>query len=176
MAKRQQKARPVGADFYRGHGFSNLGGLEGEKTQAALASFRSTEEGVELKGNLFKPVVTADFPGAPTGLPVNWLLFPDRKFDYCLIRLEPGSDWPFHLHGYGDEIYLVISGHGRVTLGDREYDAVQHDVFHIPPGTRHTMVNTSEDEDFCIFAVNAPAIRPDLRSPYWAFVSKADPG
>ena len=168
LSKDRPRSGGIGRSFYRNQGFSKLGGLEAEKTRAAADALRRAREGVPLNGNLFKPVVTADFPGAPTWLPVNWLLFPDRKFDYCLINLKPGCDWPLHLHGYGEEIYLVISGHGRVTLGDRDYEATQHDVFHIPPGTPHTMVNTSEDQDLCIFAVNAPAVWPELRSEYWA--------
>lgn len=160
--------RPKGREFYQGSGFSNVQGRGADAVRSAAAHLQEAKSQVALKGNLFEPVVTADFPGAPTWLPVNWLVFPDRKLDYCLIKMQPGTDWPLHVHGYGEEVYVIIAGEGEVTLGDQTYGATRHDVFHIPAGTPHAMVNRSDSEEFCILAINAPAIAPELRSAYWA--------
>ena len=155
-------------DFYRGEGFSHLTGPDASRVHEVTASRRAVRDRTPLKGNLFSPVVTAEFPGAPAGLPVNWLLFPDRGFDYCLIRMQPGAEWPLHVHGYGEEVYVVISGAGNVTLEDTEYHAEQWDVFHIPAGTRHSMRNSEPNSELCILAINTPPVDHELRSAYWA--------
>lgn len=160
--------RPKGKNFYLGKGFADLSGPQAPKVREATEALRKIRSSVSPKGNLFDPVVTAQFPGAPTGLPVNWLLFPDRGFDYCLIHLQPGANWPMHLHGYGQEVYVVIKGKGKVTLEETEYDAAEWDVFHIHAGIPHTMRNTEADSDFCVLAINTPAVSHELRSQYWA--------
>lgn len=157
-------------EFFIGNGFSRLTGPLADN----VAKFDETldrareEAGFEPKGNLNKPVITAEFPGSPTDLPINFLALPNRQMDYCLIRIQPGHGFPEHVHGYGDEIYLVMSGHGKVRIDGELYDAGPMDVFHQRTGIPHEVFNPSENtEDFCVFAVNTPAVQHNLRSAYW---------
>lgn len=157
-------------DFYEGRGFSKLSGPGASDVE----DYWSEQEHLHSRmfsavGNLFRPVVTAEFEGAPTDLPVNWLLLPDRGMDYCLINIQPGYGFPEHVHGYGTEFYLVVSGSGCVRLGGKLHDAGTHDVFHISPGMPHEVFNPVDStEPFRVFAVNSPAIRHTLRSSYWS--------
>jgi quercetin dioxygenase-like cupin family protein len=89
--------------------------------------------------------------------------------DYCLIQMEPGRGFPEHVHGYGDEFYLVISGTGKVRLSGVLHDANPLDVFHIQPGVEHELFNPSTNSGlFEVFAVNSPGVHQDLRSAHWA--------
>lgn len=157
------------SDFFTGRGFSKLKGPESglvRKFWEDLDERRDAE--FHPAGNLNKSVITADFPGCPTELPVNWLLLPDRQMDYCLIKVSPGSGFPEHVHGYGDELYLVISGNGCVRLDGQLYEAGPMDIFHIRPGVAHELFNPGDSgATLEIFAVNTPAVHHELRSDYW---------
>ena len=69
-----------------------------------------------LVGNLDEERLVATFEGTRCLLPINWLAMPERKFEYVLIKTEPGHSFPEHVHGYGDEIYLILGGTGTVYL------------------------------------------------------------
>lgn len=157
-------------DFYTERGFSRLVGPGAEDVVSFWQEQASVRDRiVRPVGNLFEPVVTAEFVGAPCDLPINWLVLPERGMDYCLISIEPGFGFPEHVHGYGNELYLVVEGRGKVRLDGVLYDASRHDVFHIGPGVPHEVFNPKESTGpLRVFAVNTPAVRHDLRSTYWS--------
>jgi len=156
--------------FFEGNGFSRLTGPQADAAREFDRTVNEAREtaGFTPKGNLHDAVITAEFPGCPTDLPIDFLTLPNRMMDYCLIHIKPGHGFPEHVHGYGDEIYLVISGRGKVRIDGVVYDAGPHDVFHQRTGVAHEVWNPAENtEDFDVFAVNAPAVHQDLRSTYW---------
>lgn len=160
----------AGDDFYQGNGFSKLTGPLAESVKQFDEKLAEAREaaGWSPKGNLRQPVITAEFPGCPADLPINFLAHPARQMDYCLIRIQPGHGFPEHVHGYGEEIYLVISGHGKVRVEGVLYDAGPMDTFHHRAGIAHEVYNPAENaEVFEVFAVNVPGVRQDLRSAYW---------
>jgi quercetin dioxygenase-like cupin family protein len=156
-------------EFFLGHGFDRISGPEA----AVVGDFREElgrrRERLALTGNLYEPRVRADFPGSECLLPVNWLLMPERKFDYVLLRARPGEAFPRHRHGYGEELYVVIAGEGTVFIAEEAHPARVHDVFHIPAGVLHGYAASPETtETFDILCINAPAVDQDLRSRYWS--------
>jgi quercetin dioxygenase-like cupin family protein len=162
-------------EFYVGHGFDELTGAEADLTREFDETVHSVRERMSVAGNLYEPRLAADFPGTRCHLPINWLLMPDRKFDYVLLRASPGESFPLHVHGYGDEIYLVLAGRGTVFLEDQSHEAGPNDIFHIAPGVPHGFEAASDtDETFDIFVVNAPAVPARLRSRYWAVPAKSE--
>lgn len=162
-------SRSDDGEFYRGHGFDGLTG-PGAAAVAELDARIEEIRGAEpLAGNLYEPRVRADFPGNACYLPINLMLYPDRQFDYVLLRGAPGEGFPIHVHGYGDEVYLVIGGRGIVTLDGVEHEAGPGDIFHIPAGTPHGYrVPEDAEETLDLFVVNVPGVDHRLRSKYWA--------
>jgi mannose-6-phosphate isomerase-like protein (cupin superfamily) len=155
--------------FYNGHGFDRLSGPEVAEVRRFYEGMKTGHQNSVYQGNLFTSKIEANFPGSSCALPVNWLLMPDRKMDYVLLTTSPGEGFPVHVHGYGQELYLIIRGEGIVHLDGDEYPAGAHDVFHIPAGMPHGYrVSAEAKEPLHLFAVNVPAVDHRLRSRYWA--------
>ena len=49
-----------------------------------------------------------------------------------------------------DEIYYILSGHGKLKLGDEIIDVVSNQVIFIPAGCFHALDNSTSAEDMCI--------------------------
>jgi mannose-6-phosphate isomerase-like protein (cupin superfamily) len=66
-----------------------------------------------------------------------------------LFTLRPGhsTEAGAHPHPY-DEVYYVLRGRGRVSLGDppASYDVGPDSVVFIPGGTRHALANAGDDD------------------------------
>ena len=60
-------------------------------------------------------------------------------------RLEPDARLPFgHKHTEQEELYVVVSGSGRIKLDDEILDLRQWDAVRIPPGTMRCLEAGSE--------------------------------
>lgn len=59
--------------------------------------------------------------------------------------VPPGRATQPHRHPKAEEIYYVLSGTGRITLGDEARDVGPLDAILIPPGTRHCLANTGAE-------------------------------
>ena len=56
--------------------------------------------------------------------------------------VPPGGATEPHRHPEAEEIYYILSGAGRMTVGDETRDVGPLDAILIPPGARHTIANT----------------------------------
>jgi uncharacterized cupin superfamily protein len=66
-----------------------------------------------------------------------------HPFDVQIRRLPPGASvCPFHLHFAQWELFLVLSGQGRVRTSEGATAIRTGDVFVHPPGTPHQLTNT----------------------------------
>lgn len=64
-----------------------------------------------------------------------------------LIRLEPGTSYPAHVHPGGEEVWVV---EGAMRVGGDEL--VEGDYLYTPPGGAHA----AESRDGCLFLVVLP--------------------
>ena len=81
-----------------------------------------------------------------------------------LTEIPAGSSVGLHTHGVEDEeIYVIISGRGRMRLESREFEVGPGDVIRNAPGGTHGLVNIgAEPLRMVVLDVNAPAGRgPD---------------
>ena len=58
--------------------------------------------------------------------------------------VPPGATTEPHRHPQAEEIYYILSGTGRITVGAETRDVGPLDAILIPPGTSHAMANTGE--------------------------------
>lgn len=61
---------------------------------------------------------------------------------YCL---EPGQEQAGHRHAVGDKLYFVLSGTGRIRVGDEERDVQPGDLACAPAGADHGVRNPGPD-------------------------------
>jgi quercetin dioxygenase-like cupin family protein len=146
-----------------------LDGPDAEATNEYLAELDQHRRSTRLVGNLSEPVLQSKLFGVTVSLPINWLRLSDRKLDYVIFDLDPGEGFDRHLHGYGEELYLVRRGRGIVEIDGTEHEAGPEDIFHLAVGIVHTVWNPAENrEPFSFLLINAPAIAYHLRRHYWS--------
>jgi mannose-6-phosphate isomerase-like protein (cupin superfamily) len=56
-------------------------------------------------------------------------------------RLPPGGKTTPHFHPQTEEIYYILEGEGRMTIGDETCEVEPGDAIAIPPGAVHTITN-----------------------------------
>ena len=101
-----------------------------------------------------EPLIAAD------GSSVRELAHPTwssaRGLSVAEATVAPGEATFLHRHPRSEEIYLLTSGRGRMTLGTEEMDVAAGDCIVIPPGTPHRVV-ASSDEPLVLLCCCAPA-------------------
>jgi mannose-6-phosphate isomerase-like protein (cupin superfamily) len=75
-----------------------------------------------------------------------------------LTEIPPGSSVGVHTHGPGDEeVYVIVSGRGRMRLESEEFEVGPGDVIMNAPGGTHGLVNVgTEPLRMVVLDVNTP--------------------
>jgi mannose-6-phosphate isomerase-like protein (cupin superfamily) len=74
--------------------------------------------------------------------------------------VEPGGETAEHYHVQTEELYLFLSGTGRMRLESEEDDVAEGDCVVIPPRARHKLWNTGA-EPLVLLCCCAPAYSDD---------------
>lgn len=83
-----------------------------------------------------------------------------RALSLAEAQVEPGAVTALHRHRTTEELYFILEGSGRMTLGDRELAVAAGDTICIIPGTAHNIRNTGCGP-LRILCSCAPAYRDD---------------
>lgn len=78
--------------------------------------------------------------------------------------LPSGTAIPVHSHDGYEEIIFLHEGNARLTLGDREVDAVPGTTMFIPAGTWHGVESTDSNETIMLFIFPEPEMGEFFRS------------
>lgn len=65
-----------------------------------------------------------------------------RNQSLAEARLAPGQSTTAHYHPKSEEIYYILTGEGRMRLGDEVRQVGPGDAIAIPPGMVHQLTNT----------------------------------
>lgn len=76
------------------------------------------------------------------------------------MSLPARSDIGEEIHSDTDQIIFIVEGEGQALLNGEIRAVGEHDVFFVPAGARHNVMNTS-DTDLKLFTVYAPPAHPD---------------
>ena len=71
---------------------------------------------------------------------------------YCF---EPGQEQAGHRHAVGDKLYFVLTGRGRIRVGDDEREVGAGDLVCAPAGDDHAVRNPGP-ERLAVLVVMAP--------------------
>ena len=119
-----------------------------------------------------KDVVPFSPPGAETAFESRLLVDPTGVGSTGLavnhFTLKPGqhTDPGAHPPPY-DEVYFVLHGHGRVSLGSppEDFEISPEMVVFIPGGTRHALLNTGA-EDLVLITMMPHEMKPGVNTLY----------
>ncbi len=76
-----------------------------------------------------------------------------HPFDLALVRIPRGKSLcPYHAHAAESELYLIVSGHGKVRHRDGITDVKSGDAFFFQPGEAHQLTNAG-DEDLVYYVI-----------------------
>jgi uncharacterized cupin superfamily protein len=76
-----------------------------------------------------------------------------HPFDLALVRIPPGAAYcPYHAESAQWELYLVVSGRGKVRDATGTNEVGAGDAFHFKPGEAHQL-SCAGDEDFVYYVV-----------------------
>ena len=76
-----------------------------------------------------------------------------HPFDLELCRIPPGKTrCPYHAHSAQSELYLVVSGRGKVRHEGGADEVATGDAFFFGPGEAHSLGNEGE-EDFVYYVI-----------------------
>jgi putative monooxygenase len=80
-----------------------------------------------------------------------------ESLDVHMNTLQPkGPRGRVHRHSKSDNVYIVKSGEGLLTIEGEHHAIVTDDVVFIPAGVRHSLSNVS-DRELVIYEIYAPA-------------------
>ena len=80
-----------------------------------------------------------------------------ESLDVHMNILQPnGPRGRVHRHSQSDNVYIVKSGEGLLTIEGEHHAIVTDDVVFIPAGVRHSLSNVS-DRELAIYEIYAPA-------------------
>ncbi len=107
------------------------------------------------------------------GRVVSWLQTPEstngQYSSVCTCVYDPGARAkPAHSHPNGEETVYVISGTGKVKIGDEIADIRQGSLFLFPQGVPHMVWNTGAEKMkiVCFYAPVAEAISYEFHEDF----------
>ena len=97
------------------------------------------------------------------GMGKNVQLYGAQDFDTPLrfinyTELGPGCSIGEHPHGHDEEVYVILSGHGVMTVNGEALAVKPGDVLLNKPYWNHGLANDTADETLCILVFEAQAL------------------
>ena len=81
-----------------------------------------------------------------------------QPFEVGLVRIPVGAmNWPYHSHSAKWELYLIITGRGRVRTPGGTVDVREGDCLLHPPGEPHQITNTGATDLVYYIVADNPA-------------------
>lgn len=79
---------------------------------------------------------------------IRWLISKEDgapNFSMRFFEIEPGGRTPLHEHPWEHEVF-ILSGEGKVILGDEEKIVRPQAAIYIPPNLRHSFINVGREK------------------------------
>lgn len=88
------------------------------------------------------------------------VLYTAKNLQLVLMALQPGEDIGFEVHE-NDQFFRFESGAGKVMIDENSYPVEDGDAVIVPAGSRHNVINTSEEEILQMYTLYAPPHHKD---------------
>lgn len=80
-----------------------------------------------------------------------------RNMSVTWLEVPSGIDQELHSHEEAEQVYIVVSGRGTMTVAGDRQEVGQGDLVLVPPATDHSIEN-SNAEDLCCVSVQSPPV------------------
>lgn len=86
--------------------------------------------------------------------------FGSQHLSITLVEGAPGSRQPLHAHPRSEQIYVIVSGRGRMSVAGEDQELEAGSLVFIPPGAEHAIFNPGPDQLVYVSATAPPFTMP----------------
>jgi mannose-6-phosphate isomerase-like protein (cupin superfamily) len=92
---------------------------------------------------------------------VSYLLLAEGQFGaseltVTWVEAAPNSEQPLHDHPDSEQVYVIVQGQGRMTVGDEVSEVTRGMLIFVPPRTRHAIQNIGTGGLIYVSATSPP--------------------
>jgi len=109
-----------------------------------MTGFKTNIEGKTLNNTYFRQV-----------------LYTAKNMQLVVMALQPSEDIGVEVHPKVDQFFRVEEGEGKVVMNGISQDVKAGDVFIVPQGTEHNVINTSNTAMLKLYTIYTPPNHPD---------------
>lgn len=88
------------------------------------------------------------------------VLFTGKYAQLVVMSLRPKEEISMEIHQTVDQFFRIEAGEGKVIMAGVERQFTDGDVFIVPAGTEHNVINTSADKDLKLYTIYSPPNHP----------------
>jgi len=89
------------------------------------------------------------------------VLFTGKFLQLVVMSLKPGEEIGNEVHETVDQLFRVEEGNAQFVLGEEKYEVGVDEVFIVPAGNWHNVINLSDSQDLKLYTVYTPPNHPD---------------
>jgi mannose-6-phosphate isomerase-like protein (cupin superfamily) len=80
-----------------------------------------------------------------------------RNMSVTWLEVPEGIDQSLHSHEEAEQVYIVVSGQGTMTVAGDTQEIAEGDLVLVPPATDHSIAN-GNSADLCCVSVQSPPV------------------
>jgi mannose-6-phosphate isomerase-like protein (cupin superfamily) len=80
-----------------------------------------------------------------------------RNMSVTWLEVPSGIDQELHSHEEAEQVYIVVSGDGTMTVAGDTQQIAEGDLVMVPPATDHSIANDGSS-DLCCVSVQSPPV------------------
>jgi mannose-6-phosphate isomerase-like protein (cupin superfamily) len=89
------------------------------------------------------------------------VLYTAKNIQLVVMALQPNEDIGVEVHAKVDQFFRVEEGEAKVVMNGASQKVKAGDVFIVPQGTEHNVINTSTTAMLKLYTIYAPPNHPD---------------
>lgn len=89
------------------------------------------------------------------------VLYTAKNQQLVVMSLLPSEDIGVETHATVDQFFRIEDGEGKVVMNGAAQEFKAGDVFVVPQGTEHNVINTSKTKHVKLYTIYAPPNHPD---------------
>ncbi len=85
-----------------------------------------------------------------------------RNLTVTWVDVPPGAEQRAHSHADSEQVYVIVRGHGRMSVAGDEEEIGEGDLVFIPPATQHGILNDGTETLVYVAAASPPVSMEEL--------------